>query len=170
MCKETDQPAKDRLGKGVISAVDGGTALQSSSKKAGKPVLKGMNHEKHVFTPRSRLLKSELTPESVKTLKKLCKASRGKKPQVRESARFFHCVGGDNLAENLFTHTRNTMRRGNVLGRLSHSTSSQWKSVRALSSAFLLRSPGLKAVLQACACFRSDFAKGKVKGVAPKNC
>ena len=133
-----------------------------------KPVLKGVNHQAKVFTPRSKLLKSSLTPESVQTLRRLCKAKKGEKPQVRETQLYFVAAGGDNLCENLFCHTKNTMRRTNTLGRLSASTASDWKAIQALASAALLRAPGFESVLKACALFRSSLAKGAVR-VHPKD-
>ena len=143
--------------------MDGGQALNSAAAAAGKVVLKGVNHQKKVFSPTYKVLKSQVDKETTKTLKRL---SKGKNASVKESKLYWIMCSGDQLTENLFAHVKNHMRRLGSCGRTVVKNSAT-KSVQALSAAFLLRTPGLTAVLRAVKLFREDCSSGLLK-VSPQ--
>lgn len=77
----------------------------------------------------------------------------------------YQVVGGDNVAESLLGHIKSAMRRtGAVRGGPQ---GSKRKSVQVLSSAGLLRTPGLLRVLDAYRSYRQACCSGLVK-VSPR--
>ncbi len=76
--------------------------------------------------------------------------SSGKAPAT---TRKLFIVGGDQGAESVFAHTKNTMRRMNTLGRKSGFDFGR-ASVNALTAAELQWQPGLENVLVALAAYR----------------
>ena len=161
---EVEGPLKKALGKGTVVAPDGGKAFHGAAEAAGRQVLKGVNHQRKIFTPASRLLKSKLDS---KTTRMLRARTKGKNPSVRETALYFTLSAGDNAAEGITGHLKNTMRRlGNVGRNTSPATCK--KNVQALASAALLRNAGLNSVLTALSLYRIALSRGDIN-LSPKD-
>ena len=101
---------------------DAGHAIQTTCKKLGF-ACSSAKHSAEVFTPLVTLQKKNLTKDQIKTMQKFARSTeknqkRGRKHAVFvESSRGFKTLGGDNCAENCFTHAKNALRRQNWLGR-----------------------------------------------------
>lgn len=156
--EEVSGPMTSALGKGVIVSPDGGKAFHSVARKLGKSCLKGVNHQKKVFTPLATLKKSQVDNASSKTLQR---QSRGKEKMVHVSARQFKLAAGDNLAEAKFSKLKGNLRRVNGVGRFYGS--SEMKSCGALFSAHLTRSPGFLPILACLAKYRKALSNGCIR-------
>ena len=155
---EVEEPIAKLFGLGTVVAPDGSKALHSAAKKAGKPSLKGVSHFTKVFTPVSKLLKSKLSKDVVKMLRSKCK---GKKTPVKETALYFVLAGGDNAAESLTGHVKNTMRRLGNVGRFNN-TRGEIKNVQTMAAAALLRQAGFQTVRAALRQYRIACSTGVV--------
>ncbi|CAK0800901.1 unnamed protein product [Prorocentrum cordatum] len=161
---EVEGPLKKALGKGTAVAPDGGKAFHGAAEAAGRQVLKGVNHQRKIFTPASRLFKSKLDS---KTTRMLRARTKGKNPSVRETALYSTLSAGDNAAEGITGHLKNTMRRlGNVGRNTSPATCK--KNVQALASAALLCNAGLNSVLTALSLYRIALSRGDIN-LSPKD-
>ena len=139
-----------KMGKATVLCGDGARAWQHAAKTSGKPMLGGVKHGQRLFTPVSSLRKKSLDAPTKQFVQK---CSRPKMAATKNLKTKVLAPGGDNVAEGLVSHIKGTARR---LGRLrgGRSTSSRSTSVRAQSSAALLRELGLFRVLEACKNFR----------------
>jgi hypothetical protein len=99
--------------------------------------------------------------------KMLRSKTKGKAPAVKETARYFILVGGDNAAESQTGHIKNTMRRLGNVGRFGAPDASA-KNVQALAAAALLRCAGLSTVLGALKQYRLACSTGAIV-VAPQD-
>ena len=102
------------LGDGTVLAPDGAQAFHGSAQAAGKPSLRGVNHNQKMFTPVGRLLKSTLDKATAKMLRA---QTKGKTPSVKETSRYFMMAAGDNSVEGTQGHIKNTRRRLGNSGR-----------------------------------------------------
>ncbi|CAE7488892.1 unnamed protein product, partial [Symbiodinium necroappetens] len=144
------KPQMDQqLGSGVVFAPDGARAWLAATRESDVPVLTGVNHNKKVFTPVSTLAKKDLSASATKTLKRQTGAQKG---LARETKHAFEVVGGDNMAESLLGHIKQSMRRsGAVRGGTA---GSKKKTAQVLSAAALLRGPGLLKLLSGYKAYR----------------
>jgi len=129
-------------------------------------------HQKKVFTPVAKLLKSSLSAADQATLRK---ASQQTPPLAKETTRFFFVAAGNNLSENLTGHVKNTMRRQGTLGKGTTkknqpAVQSSKKSLQALSAAGILRKAGFSSVMSALTLYRKALTvqDESVQGVKPK--
>ncbi|CAK0857626.1 unnamed protein product, partial [Prorocentrum cordatum] len=144
--EEVRGPLVGAMGPGIALAPDGARASHSAAEEIGAASLSGVNHQKKVFTPVTRLLKKQAGAET-----KL----------------YFKLVAGDNSAESTQEHIKNTLRRVGNVGR--HNTTELKKAVQTLSGAALLRRAGLTSVLDALRRYRVACTSGAVQ-MAPKGC
>ena len=100
---EVQSPFQKHLGLGTVVAPDGGKALQSAAMKAGRAVLRGVNHQRKVFTPVSKVEKEELDSRTTRMLRR---HTKGKKPAVKETKKQFVLPGRDNSAEGTQGHVK----------------------------------------------------------------
>jgi hypothetical protein len=94
--------------------------------------------------------------------------AKGKTPAVQETARFFHLAAGDQGAENLLGHVKNTMRRTGTVGRLSKPGGAK-RNIDALAAASLLRTSGYANIMKALAEYRKAGLRGELK-TSPRDC
>ena len=163
-CAEVTPPWTRVLGEGTVVAPDGSQALHSAASEAGRPSLKGVKHITKVFTPVAKLLKSKLANDVVKMLRS---STKGKRPQVKEPKLYFVLAAGDNAAESMSGHIKNTMRRLGDMGRPNIAVPIA-KNVQALAAAALLRRAGFQSVLDALRQYRIACSIGAVS-LPPKN-
>jgi hypothetical protein len=151
------------FGKGTVMAPDGSRAFHAAAKNAKKACLKGVSHITKVFTPVSKLLKSTLGDDETRMLRA---RSKGKQPAVKETRLYFVLVAGDNAAEGITGHVKNTMRRLGNVGRFN-TKQAPMKNVQTMAAAAILRRAGLHTVLDALKQYRVACSSGSVK-VAPQ--
>ena len=125
-----------------IGNADGGPALQNAIKNTGTPSTKA-KHNQEIYTPTCRLYKRHLSKKQDKTLKSLVQ-----KGQAIEMMYFYKVIGGDNGAESVCGHLKNTQRRVNLTaGPVKNA------NINMLSSQWLLEKPTLGKLLEAMKCF-----------------
>ena len=131
-------------------------AWGAAAREAKKPLLKGVQHGKRLFTPAASLQKNQV---DTKTHKFLQKCSQPKKKACKAYKKKFVAAAGDNMAEGLVSNLKHTARRLNSLrgGKVANSNQ---KSVTAQSSATLLRQAGLYSVLESAKLFREACSNG----------
>ena len=162
--EEVADPIAKLFGCNTIVAADGSTGFQAAAKDANKPSLKGVSHITKVFTPVTKLLKSKLSQGEIKLLRRHCK---GEQPAVKETALYFVLAAGDNAAENITGHIKNTMRRFGNLGR-NNATHDETKNVQTLAAAALLRHAGVQTVFDVLKRYRLACSTGVVS-TSPKD-
>ena len=155
----------ERVKPNCILAPDGGPAFKSVAKKQGHALLGGVSHIKHVFTPVAKLPKKTLTKGQVRTLRQ--QATR-KRPAAKERCRDWIMPGGDNKAESVLSHIKQSMRRQQVLGRGGKQPPEK-RNVQAMAASALLRTCGIDVVLRAVADYRRSCANG-IHKVNPREC
>ena len=128
----------------------------------GRLILTGVNHQKKIFTPASKIAKKDLKPASARFLKSKAK---GTKKVAAEYKKHFRLAGGDNAAEGVFGHISNMLRKTNSKGR---NAKAKMRTLLAQSSAALLRRPGFLSVLQAHKEYREALLTGALQ-VSPSN-
>ena len=154
--EEVSRTVKHALGRRTILCGDGARAWEGAARSAH---LRGVAHNKRIFTPVARVKKSSLNPSTQSWLKAKSRGSCKANP-VQETQRDFKFVAGDNLAECAFSAMKRTARRMNVVGAGAKKLNAP--SVIAQSSAALLRSPGVDNVLQAMKTFRLACSSGDI--------
>ena len=92
--------------------------------------------------------------------------TKGRQPSIKETARWFVLVAGDNAAEGQSGHMKNTMRRLGNIGRCNMTTDVK-KNIQALGAAAVLRQAGLSCVLSAAAAYRQALSSGVVSRLSP---
>ena len=148
-------------GGGILTtfvAPDGAQAFWSAGDNAGKTVLKGVNHNKKVFTPTTKVLKSTLDRHENALLKK---QTKGKDACVKETKLYYILPAGDNSAESHLGHVKNQLRRAGGLGRSN--VKSTRKSVQGRAAAAMLRRAGFLRVAEALRLYREACCDGTIR-------
>eukprot|EP00435_Cladocopium_sp_Y103_P055502 s2442_g18.t1 len=153
------------MGSATILCPDGAMAFASAARTAKKPVLKGVQHGKRLFTPTACLRKTSLDS---KTTKFLQKASGSKVAAARNYKKKFVAAAGDNLAEGLVSNLKFTARRFNAI-RGGRAQTTKAKTVVAQSSAAILRQCALSRAPQSAKAFRQACSDGLLKA-SPREC
>ena len=159
---EVRAPLRDSLGAGTVIAADGAKTWQSIAKEIKKPILRGISHQKKIFCNVDRMKKRDLSKAEARTMTTAASSS-----SAQEGVNHFWAAAGDNAAEGLLGHIKGSMRRQNLVGR-GAPQNDQTKLIQSLSSAMLLRCPGIGTVLDALAVFRKDAVSGLNK-IKPKD-
>ena len=158
---EVARVLQKHLGKAVIVASDGVPAWKNAAQ--GHAHLKGVSHLRHIFTPSSQLQKKDVDAASMTLLRN---HSKGSRRLARKYEKHWTLAAGDNAAESLLGHVKNTGRRLQTIGRTG---TSELKEVQLLAAAHLLRSPGLDAIFDAHGAYRRDCLLGKLH-TTPSQC
>eukprot|EP00435_Cladocopium_sp_Y103_P003318 s2944_g1.t1 len=154
-----------KMGSATILCPDGAKAFAAAARTAKKPVLKGVQHGKRLFTPTASLQKTSLDSTTTKFLQK---ASGSKVAAAKNYKKKFVAAAGDNLAEGLVSNLKFTARRFNAI-RGGRAQTTKNKAVVAQSSAAILRQCGLSRVLQSAKAFRQACSDGLLN-MSPREC
>ena len=94
---------------GGLLAADGAKAWQSAARRAKEALLlKGVSHQKKIFTPTTRVPKQDMHWKARKFLKR---QSETKKPLTREYKKHWVLAAGDQACESQFAHIQQTNAR-----------------------------------------------------------
>lgn len=143
---------------GCFLGSDGAKAWTQASSASKAPKLPGVHHQKKVFTPLTRLKKSTLTPDQIKTLRA---ATKGKSPTAKEGKHFFWTTAGDNGAESTMSTLKQSLRRMGQLGR-GQIKKPNLQTARTMAAAALAREAGLASVLTALKQYREALSAGNL--------
>lgn len=158
--EEVTPAIQKQVPKSALLAPDGARAWKRAAD--GRVILTGVNHQKKIFTPASKVAKKDLKPATARFLKSKAK---GPKKVAAEYKKHYRIAGGDNAAESVFGHISNMLRKTNSKGR---NAKAKMRTPLAQSSAALLRRPGFLSVLQAHKEYREALLTGALQ-VSPSN-
>ena len=153
--EEVSPHIQKQVPKSALLAVDGARAWKRAAD--GRQILTGVNHQKKIFTPASKVDKKDLKPASVRFLQG---RSKGPKKVAAAYKQHYRVAGGDNAAEGVFGHISNMLRKTNSKGR---NAKAKMRTLLAQSSAALLRRPGFLSVLQAHKEYREALLTGALQ-------
>ena len=145
---EVRGPAKKYFVEGMLAMQDGCPALKKALKEVNKfqkVPSAVVIRSRQEYAKQTKFLLSKLP-------QKLREYVQTKKPKACSKV-YYYTLGGDNAAEGWFGNINNCRRRQNLTGR----GSTKRAHVNTLSSARLLKAPGLYSVLDALAVYREKM-------------
>ncbi|CAE7526521.1 unnamed protein product, partial [Symbiodinium microadriaticum] len=144
-CEEVQGLLQKKLGTGTVLAPDGAQAWGKASKTNKRPLLKGVSHNRGIFTPIAKLDADAIDANTDRML-------RGETSMAALQDGEWAVPAGDNCAEGLLGCLKKTMRRQQTAG--GGSGSDRLRTVNALSAAFLHRDPSFNRLLAAHKSYR----------------
>ena len=150
-------PIKRALRNKTLLCADGAKAWAKVAAHSKKPLLKGVQHGKRLFTPCSSLKRSEVDKKRAAFL------DRSSRPKTKATAAYKRKrAAGDNAAEGLIGAVKGTARRVGAVQGGRQKRGGHQKAVLVQSSASLLRECGFYAVPDAARAFRLACSNGAI--------